>query len=91
MELQEIENEITTLKAENKAIELKKSAFTAGGSAIGFLIAYNKKLSFWARLGYSFAGASLARVPMAFIYAEKIEQNKARITALENMKVSVVV
>lgn len=89
MNLQEIEKETAALKAENKAIEIKKAAFMAGGSAIAFIVAKNKGAGFWARLGYTFAGATLARIPMEFAYASKLESNKAKIAELQNLKTEV--
>lgn len=81
---QDIQNEITVLEADNKAMLIKSGALTAAGSTIGLLIARQQKLSFWGKVGYFFAGATLARVPVAFAYSGKLANNTAKIQQLKN-------
>lgn len=80
---QEIQNEITRLEAENAAIALKVGAVGIAGSIAGVYLANKLGKKFLGKAGYFIAGGMIARLPLVFIYGDKLSNNLARIQQLQ--------
>jgi len=83
MSRQEIETEIGKLNAENAAVLLKSTAVGTVGALVGLYLAYQQKKSNWGKFGYFVAGGAIARLPLTFLYADKVSQNLVKIDQLQ--------
>jgi len=83
MEQQQIKDEIAKLQAENASIGFKVGAVGLVGSIAGIYLANKQGKRFLGKVGYFIAGGMVARLPLVFIYADKLSGNLARLEQLQ--------